>query len=400
MPQDVTRNLVPSVSQSTTYEAIGNAEDFSPILYNIDPTSTPILSQLEEGDPLTAADTTWMTERLNPPAENKHIEGEEYKFPNVGTAEGLKNYAQLFQNSGKVTDLQRKVKKMYDVPGGDALSKARNDALTAMAIDMEYRIVTGDTAKQGNSAVAAEMGGIPYFMNLDTIDVTVDSASGTFTASKPHNLKTGDFVYFIASTIPSGMKAGAVYYVRLDTTSPTTKFAIYDKIQDAVRGNTAGQVKPSAAGTSVKLVKSNVKSLANAADFELSDIDDVMGMAANRGGKPTDAYMSMEKKRRFSKLVSGMATTQRKPKDRYGSTVADTYETDGGVITAHAHRMYNVDRIDMLDLSYWELRWLDKPHEVKGLAKTGNYEKFVVEGTLTLQASQPKASASIIGIKR
>ena len=62
--------------------------------------------------------------------------------------------------------------------------------------------------------------------------------------------------------------------------------------------------------------------------------------------------------------------------------------------------MYNSDRIDIYDFDYWELRYFEKPHEVNGLDKTGTYDKFVLETKLTLQASQPKASASIIGIKR
>ena len=37
---DVTRNLGPSKNQSYTYDAIGHAEDVSPILTNIDPEET------------------------------------------------------------------------------------------------------------------------------------------------------------------------------------------------------------------------------------------------------------------------------------------------------------------------------------------------------------------------
>lgn len=401
MPQDITRNLGPSSSQSVTYESVGQAEDYSPILYNIDPTSTQILSRLPEGKQVTATDTMWMTKRLEPPSENAHLEFEEYKYQKVGSIEGLKNYVQFFQNTGLISDVQRKVKKIYNVPQGDALSEAKTDAFTKQAFDIEYALITNDKARMGGENVAPLMGGVPYFMDLDTLDVTADT-SGVFTTTEEHNLKTGDFVYFIAQKTPAGMKSGAVYYVRVDDTSPKTKFTIYDKIQDAVRGDdtVTTQVKPTDAGTKVQIVKSNVKSLGGTAQYTLDDIDDVMAMAANRGGKPTDAYMSMENKRRFSKLVSAMATTQRQPKTRYGSEVADTYETDGGVITAHSHRMYNSDRIDIYDFDYWELRYFEKPHEVTGLDKTGTYDKFVLETKLTLQASQPKASASIIGIKR
>lgn len=400
MPQDVTRNLGPSSSQSVTYESIGQAEDYSQILYNIDPTSTPILSRLPEGDAVTAADTSWMTKRLEPPSENAHKEYEKYEYKKVGSMEGLKNYVQFFQNGGWLSDFQRKVKKIYNVPQGDALAEAKTDAFTKQAKDIEYALLNNDQARIGSESVAPLMGGVPYFMNLDTIDVTVETTGGVFTSTKDHHLRTGDFVYLIGTTMPTGVKAGAMYYVRLDTTNPKTKFTIYDTIKDAVRGTSGTNIKPSAVGSGVKIVKSNVKSLGGTAQYTLDDIDDVMAMAASRGGKPTDAYMSMENKRRFSKLVSALATTQRQPKTRYGSLVADTYETDGGVISAHSHLMYASNRIDIFDFDYWELRYFDKPHEVQNLGKDGTYEKFVLETKMTLQASQPKASASIIGIKR
>lgn len=396
MPQDITRNLGPSTSQSATYEAIGHAEDYSEILYNINPTSTPILSSLSVGDDVTSTDTTWMTKRLNPPKENAHKEYENYSYGKVGSLEGLSNYVQFFQNTGYVTDVQRKVRKIYRDSNGDDLSQAKTDALTEMANDIELRLISGKDKNIGTESVAPKMGGIPYFMQLDTIDCTVTTA-GLVTTTSAHNLKTGDFVYFIATKAPGGVKVGAQFFVNV--LSDTT-FNIYDNIDDAIAGDTSVMVKPTDAGSGVQVVKNNVISLGGTASYTLDDIDDVMAMAANRGGTPTDAYMSMENKRRFSKLVSGLSTTRRLPKDRYGSDVADTYETDGGVITAHSHRMYNKNRIDILDMGYWELRWFERPHEVTGLAKDGTYEKFVVEGKLTLQASQPKASASIIDAAR
>lgn len=390
---DVVRNLGPSTSQSNTYEAIGHAEDYSEILYNIDPTSTPILSSLNTGDDLVATETSWLTKKLNPPKENAHKEYEQYEFGKVGSLEGLHNHVQYFQNTGYVTDVQRKVKKIYRDHNGDELSQAKADAFIEQAHDIELRLISGKDMTPGSDSVAPKMAGIPFFMNLATQDVTV-ATSGTFTTTNVHNLKTGDFVYFIATKAPTGMKLGAQYFVNV---SGDKKFTIYDNLDDAVAG-ADNAIKPTDTGTAVKIVTNNV--ISAGAAYTLDDIDIVMEMAANRGGSPTDAYMSAENKRRFSKLVSGIATTQRKAKDRYGSEVADTYETDGGVITAHAHRMYSKNRIDILDMGYWDLRWLERPHEVTGLAKDGTYDKFVLEAKLTLQASQPKASAAIIDVER
>lgn len=397
MPADITRNLGPSSSQSVTYEAIGHAEDMASIIYNIDPTTTQLLSAFDEGENATATDITWMTKGLRPPKVNAHKEYEEYGTEKVGSMEGLSNTVQYFQGLGMVSDVENKVSHN---PKFNPYDDAKTDAFTEMAFDIEYALINNDKRVVGTESTAPMMGGIPYFMNLKTQDVTFENTGNTFTTSTPHHLKTGDFIYLIADTMPTGIKAQTTYYVRLDDSTPATKFTIYNTIKDAVEGVTSNVVTGTDTGTNVKIVNLNITSKGNSEDFSLDDLNDVMQMAANRGGKPTDAYMAPEKKRRFSVLVTGQSTTIRKGADRSFSDVASTYTTDGGTITAHSHRMYPVNRIDIFDMNYWETRWLEKPHEVSNIPKTGTYQKFVLEGKVTLQASQPKASASIIDIKR
>ena len=397
MPKDITRNLGPSSNQSTSYEAIGHAEDMASIIYNIDPTSTPILSTMDEGEMATATDITWMTKGLNPPKVNAHKEVEDYDTEKVGSMEGLQNTVQYFQNKGMVTDVEKKVR--HD-PNFDPWNQAVTDAFTEQAFDIEYALINNDKRVIGTADTAPMMGGIPYFMDLKTQDVTYSQADGKFTTTEPHHLKTGDFIYLIADTMPSGISQGLVYYIRQDDSDKDKKFTIYDTMKDAVENITANQVKGTDAGTNVKIVKTNVISKAKKEDFSLDDLNNVMQMASNRGGRPTDAYMAPEKKRRFSLLVTGQSTTTRKASDRTYSDVATSYTTDGGVITAHAHRMFPVNKIVIMDKNYWEFRWFEKPHRVSNLPKRGTYDCFVIEAKATLQCSQPKASAAIIDIKR
>lgn len=397
MPKDITRDLGPSSNQSVSYDAIGHAEDMAAIIYNIDPTSTPILSNMDEGEMATATDITWMTKGLNPPKVNAHKEVEDYDTEKVGSMEGLANTVQYFQNKGMVTDVEKKVRHN---PNFDPWNQAVTDAFTEQAFDIEYAIINNDKRVIGTSETAPKFGGIPYFMNLKTQKATYSQADGKFTTTEPHHLKTGDFIYLLADTMPEGLVAGRVYYIRQDDTTQDKVFTIYDTMKDAVENVTANQVKGTTAGTNVQIVKANVISKGKTADYSLDDLNDVMQMASNRGGRPTEAYMAPEKKRRFSQLVTGQSTTIRKNADKSYSDVATSYTTDGGVINAHAHRMYPANRIDILDPNYWEFRWFDKPHQVKDLPKKGTYDTFVLEAKATLQSSQPKASASIIDIKR
>ena len=110
--------------------------------------------------------------------------------------------------------------------------------------------------------------------------------------------------------------------------------------------------------------------------------------------------MSLRNKRKFSKLINAQLTANREGKTmtQY-SDAATVYESDFGTVTARAHQMYSDDRCDILDMQYWDLKWLAHTHEVEGLAKTGTYEKYVVESSVGLQATAPQASGAIVNIK-
>lgn len=393
-----TRDLGPSKNQSTTYDAYGNAEDMSDLVTNIDPDQTLLLSKMKDGNDAVATSFSWTTEGLRPPQKNAHLEKEDYTSQAVGSMEGLMNYVQNFQNTGYVTDTQRKVKKVYKEQ--DEFARQVRIAVTGQARDLEYAIVHGDTRRAGTQSVAPLTGGVPFFMQLQTITATVATDTGIVTCASEHHLKTGDFVYFIATTMPAGLSQGILYYVRLDDTTPDTKFTIFDEVDDAIENRTANQVKPSTAGTALKVCLNNIKSLGGTADFTVSDINDVMQMCYNRGGNPTTAFMSGAKKRRFSQIVSATATTNRKSGDKKMDIVTDVFTSDFGTITAQAHRMYGDKRIDFMDMQYWKKKWFVRPHQVKNLPKKGTYEEFVLEASFGIEGTQPKASGSLTDIKR
>ena len=111
MANDVSRNLGPGASGSYSYESVGNAEDLSDILVNIDPDRTKFLSAFGTADDAISTDFSWFTERMRPPQDNAHLEKEEYAFAEIDSQEGLRNFIQHFQNTGFVTDTQKRIKK-------------------------------------------------------------------------------------------------------------------------------------------------------------------------------------------------------------------------------------------------------------------------------------------------
>lgn len=402
MAYDVQRNLNKSGNQSYTYDAIGHAEDISPILTNITPELTLFYSKFGDSEPAKAMNFSWMTKGLFPPQDNAHLEMEDYKFQPGGSIEGLSNNVQFFQKTGMVSDAQNKVQKAYQNEHGSELADLRYDAYTGLAQDIEYMLVNSTKKVDGSANVQPRSGGVPFFMQQNLIDVTVTTTDNTVTSSTETHLATGDICYFVADTMPTGLKDGLYYYVRVDSTN-SKKLTIFDTQKGAIENIKDDQVTLSAAGTNVKIVTNNVLSLGKKRTYTLDDINNAMEMTSKRGGHPTQAYMSSSKYREFIKLVLATMTATRKGNEKANATeFATSYQGAFGLVNANVHPIYPDNRIDILDLSYWDMKYLVKPHEVppEKLSKDGTYEKFVIEASLGLKGTQPKASCSIVDIKR
>ena len=393
----VIRDAGPSANQSFTFDAWGNAEDISPIITSITPDKTPFLSSIPDGPNAVEPAFSWPTEELHPPMVNKHLEKEDYTSHAVGSMEALDNVVQIFMTTGFVTDMQRKARKVYR--GGDEFNRQLTKAFTEHARDIEYAFVNNDTKTAGTAAVQAMTGGLPYFMTKKTLSATVDTSTGKITTSAAHNLKTGDFVYFDAAAMPTGLKKNTLYYVRLDATTPATIFTIFPSMKSAVENITAKQVIPTTAGTTVVCVLNNVVDLDSAADYTVADINSAMEMAYRRGGQPDTLWASPHNKARFSEIVNAMSYTTRKSGDKKTNLVATTLETDFGVVECKPHLWFPNDFILALDSQYLEKKWFERTHKVSGLAKKGNYSEFVIESSIGLKFDQPLSSAAIINIK-
>lgn len=117
-------------------------------------------------------------------------------------------------------------------------------------------------------------------------------------------------------------------------------------------------------------------------DYTVDDINAVMQMCYYRGGNPSKLWMSPKNKKRFSSLVTSLATTNRKSGDKKMNIVADTLETDFGMVTAQPHLWYPNNRIDAMDEEYFALKWFDRTHEVANLAKRVTIPSLSLKGLL------------------
>ena len=394
-----------STSQSVTYEAVGEKDDYSDIITNIDPEHNFFLSEFPSGRDATQLKFSWFTENMKPPQQNAYPEMGDYSSEKVGSTERRENTCQFFRSTGRVSDAQRKTAKWY--ANGDEFNRQKQIAFEQHARDLEYALTTNTVSRLESGSLPALTGGVPFFMQEESVKVTFDNTTNTVTSASAHKLNTGDFVYFMAekgAKLPAGISAGVDYYI---LKKGETTFELYPSMQTAIA---AGQtdatsddkgkviaLKDNGTGT-INMLKSNIVD-AGDAEFTEDQINDVMEMCYKRGGNPTLAVMSGRNKRRFSKIITGQATKRRDQKDKTVMNVTDTYISDFGTVTAKVHRQYGNDRIDILDMSLWEIKYFNRPHEVSGLPKKGSYEEFVIETCMGLQGTQPKASGSIVNVK-
>lgn len=130
-----------------TFTAIGNREDLEDVIYNISPTETPFMSNVEKMK-ANAVYTEWQTDALASAAANQAIQGDDASNTSVVPTVRLGNFTQILQKTFGISGTQ------------DAVNKAGRKSEIAYQIakqgkelkrDMEFAF----TRNQGNTAGAA-----------------------------------------------------------------------------------------------------------------------------------------------------------------------------------------------------------------------------------------------------
>lgn len=161
-----------------SFEAVGNREDLSDVIYDITPMDTPFTS----GAPKTTATATkheWQTDSLADASEaNAQLEGDDID-PAASTATTrLNNYCQIAYKSFAITGTQ------------EAVNKAGRSSEWAMQLmkrskelkrDMEKINLYNNAAVAGNATTARELAGVPAWLatNVSKNGSTDPTGDGT-----------------------------------------------------------------------------------------------------------------------------------------------------------------------------------------------------------------------------
>src|ERR1700724_1008374 len=172
-----------------TYEAIGNREDLSDVIYRIDPTETPFMSGIEK-EKASAVNHEWQTQALAAVnTANAQLEGDDAVADSTTATVRLGNICQISRKTPRVTGTQRAVEH-----AGRDDEMAYQEMLKGLELkrDMEAILVGTNQAKtsgtDGTQRLFTES-------NLKSVLQSVWNSGG-----KPDVIMTGGFNKQVFST--------------------------------------------------------------------------------------------------------------------------------------------------------------------------------------------------------
>jgi len=163
----------------STYDAIGNREDLSNMIYDISPTQTPFISGISR-ESATATNHEWQTDSLaTAVSTNAVIEGEDATTTAAVASVRLGNYTQISDKVPRVTRTQRQI----DSAGrGDELDYQIMKSAKELKRDMESTLLANKAKVVGSESAARETAGVESFI-ADNVDLgsggTAPTGDGT-----------------------------------------------------------------------------------------------------------------------------------------------------------------------------------------------------------------------------
>jgi hypothetical protein len=163
-----------------TYEAIGNREDLSDVIYRIDPTDTPFMSACER-EKASAVNHEWQTQALAAvDTANAVLEGDDATTDAVTPTVRLGNICQISDKVARVTGTQRAVEH---AGRDDELAYAEMLKGLELKRDMESILCGTNQAKNaGADATARKTASILSWIKTNTSKGTAGGAADPSTA--------------------------------------------------------------------------------------------------------------------------------------------------------------------------------------------------------------------------
>jgi len=148
-----------------SYDAKGNREDLSDIIFNISPTETPLF-QLAGRATVTNPMHEWQTDSLAAAVTtNKLIEGDEYALAEPVATVRVNNRTQIFTKVYGTSESQRWIKQ---AGRADELAYLRGKFAKELKRDIEMTLLNNQASVAGSDSVARVLGGLPAWLATAT----------------------------------------------------------------------------------------------------------------------------------------------------------------------------------------------------------------------------------------
>ena len=180
----------------STYDAVGNREDLSNMIYDISPMETPFVSGISKNT-ATATNHEWQTDSLATAANNAVIEGADATTTVSSPTTRLGNYTQI---SSKVPQVSRTQRQIDSAGRGDEMDYQVMKMAKELKRDQEVALLANKAKVAGSEVLARELAGIESWIATNTIvgatgaaatgDGTDARTAGTLTAFDEADLKT------------------------------------------------------------------------------------------------------------------------------------------------------------------------------------------------------------------
>lgn len=315
----------------TTFNAKGNREDLTDMIYRITPTKTPFLSAIPKVK-ATATFHEWQTQDLAAVSANAQIEGDDVgTFTAVTPTARLGNYTQISTKNVIISGTQQAVK-----------SAGRNNEL-----GYQLSMKSAELKRDMEAALLSAANGVGGAVSNATTSAT--HAGSTSAARYLRGLEG-----WIATNVDLGASGVAPVYTMGSWAAPT------DGTQRA---------------------------------FTESQVKNVLQLAYAQGGEPDMIMVGPGQKQTFS-TFTGNATRMDKAEDKTVTASVDVYVGDFGTLQVVPNRFQRSRTAFILETEKWALATL-RPFDTVDLAKTGDAEKKLLTVEYTLEARNEKSSGAV-----
>ena len=161
-----------------TFQAKGNREDLSDIIYNISPTDTPLLSAIGK-EKATATLHEWQTDALAQAGANAQIEGDEVAFGAVIPTKRINNLTQISRKAVIVSGTQDTVNS---AGRNNELAYQISKSSKELKRDMEHVLCANQSFNVGAQATARTLSGLASWIQTNAVAIGANGVvAGTAT---------------------------------------------------------------------------------------------------------------------------------------------------------------------------------------------------------------------------